>query len=61
VVIAVVLLTLGGLVAIRAVDHWARNERAMRLGEPLPPSRFPAILALVVAIGAGALLVATLL
>jgi hypothetical protein len=32
----------------------------MRLGEALPPSRFPAILALVVTVGAAALLVATL-
>jgi putative membrane protein len=60
-VIAISLFALGGLVAIRAVDHWARSERAIRLGEALPPSRFPAILALVVTIGAGALLVATLL
>ena len=60
IVIAVSLLALGALVAIRAVDHWARSERAMRLGEALPPSRFPAILALVVTVGAAALLVATL-
>src|SRR3954466_2653843 len=41
-VLAVALLLLGAAVAVRAVDHWARSERAMRLGEPLPPSRFPA-------------------
>lgn len=51
-VIAVALLLLGGIVALRAVDHWARTERAMRLGADLPKSRFPAILALVVALGA---------
>jgi putative membrane protein len=50
--IAVALLLLGGAVAVRAVDHWARCERAMRLGQPLPASRFPALLALVVAVGA---------
>jgi len=60
-VMAVSLFALGGLVAVRAVDHWSRSERAMRLGEPLPPSRFPAVLALVVTIGAAALLLATLL
>jgi putative membrane protein len=60
-VMAVSLFALGGLVAVRAVDHWSRSERAMRLGEALPPSRFPAILALVVTIGAVALLLATLL
>ena len=50
--IAVGLLVLGGVVALRAVDHWARTERAMRLGTDLPKSRFPAVLALVVAAGA---------
>ena len=50
--ISVVLLLLGGLVALRAVDHWARTERAMRLKQDLPGSRFPAMLALVVALGA---------
>jgi putative membrane protein len=61
IVLGVILLAIGGLVAIRAVDHWARAERAMRLGEPLPPSRFPAFLALMIAIGAAILLVTVLL
>jgi putative membrane protein len=52
--IAIALLLLGGTVAVRAVDHWARTERAMRLGRDLPASRFPAVLAILV--GAGALL-----
>jgi putative membrane protein len=60
-VLGIVLLAIGAVVAIRAVDHWARSERAMRLGEPLPPSRFPAILALVVAIGAASLLIAVVM
>jgi putative membrane protein len=51
-VIAVALLLLGGLVAVRAVDHWARTERAIRLDTDLPASRFPAVLALTVAVGA---------
>nr|WP_218908318.1 DUF202 domain-containing protein [Micromonospora jinlongensis] len=59
-VIAVALLLLGGAVAIRAVDHWARTERAIRLGEELPASRFPAILALAVGAGAVLLVVAVL-
>jgi len=50
--IAITLLLLGGVVAVRAVDHWARTERAMRLGADLPRSRFPAVLALLVALGA---------
>jgi putative membrane protein len=56
-IIAIALLILGGVVALRAVDHWARSERAMRLGRDLPRSRFPAFLAIVVAIGALVLVV----
>ncbi|TDC38603.1 DUF202 domain-containing protein [Micromonospora sp. 15K316] len=59
-VIAVVLLLLGGAVAVRAVDHWARTERAIRLGEELPASRFPALLALAVGLGALLLVAAVL-
>lgn len=47
--IAVGLLLLGAAVAVRAVDHWARCERAIRRDQPLPTSRFPAVLALTVA------------
>ena len=55
--IAIGLLLLGAAVSLRAVHHWARCERAMRLGQPLPRSRFPAILALVIGAGAVLLLV----
>lgn len=58
--IAVVLLLLGGAVAIRAVNHWARTERAIRLGQELPASRFPAVLALLIATGSVLLIVALL-
>lgn len=58
--IAVALLLLGGTVAVRAVDHWARTERAIRLGRELPTSRFPALLALAVGLGALLLTVAVL-
>lgn len=57
-IMAIVLLVLGGLVALRAVDHWARTERAMRLGQELPGSKFPAVLAVTVALGAVAMIVA---
>jgi putative membrane protein len=60
-VIAVALLVLGGVVALRAVDHWARTERAMRTGTDLPASRFPAVLAIVVALGALLLVAAVLI
>jgi putative membrane protein len=60
-VTALALLGLGGVVAVRSVDHWARCERAMRLGAELPPSRFPALLAVAVAVGAIALAIAVAL
>jgi putative membrane protein len=53
------LLVLGAVIALRAVDHWARSERAMRVDAPLPRSRFPAFLALTIA--AGAILLAILI
>jgi putative membrane protein len=59
--LALILIALGGLIALRAVDHWARCERAMRLGEPLPVSRFPAVLAIALALGAVLLLIAIIL
>ncbi|GAB2887193.1 YidH family protein [Streptomyces mayteni] len=45
VAVAALLLAGGGLCAVRAVNHWVRSERAMRRGEDLPMSRFPALLA----------------
>lgn len=51
-VLAIVLLALGAVVALRALNHWLRSERAMRLGQDLPQSRFPSVLALAVAVGA---------
>jgi putative membrane protein len=57
VALGIALLAIGAIVSIRAVDHWARSEKAMRLNQPLPPSRFPAILALLVAVGSIGLLV----
>ncbi len=60
-VISLALLVLGAVVALRAVDHWARIERAMRTGADLPASRFPAVLAITVALGAVSLVMAVLL
>jgi len=59
--IAVALLVLGGLVALRAVDRWSSTERAMRLQQDLPPSRFPAVLAILVALGSVILVVTVLI
>jgi putative membrane protein len=54
--LAVALLLLGAAVSVRAVDRWVRSERAIRLGQDLPASRFPAVLAIVVGLGALALI-----
>ncbi|MFJ8084435.1 YidH family protein [Streptomyces sp. NPDC096205] len=48
--LALALLAAGVLSSLRAVNHWVRCERAMRRGEDLPTSRFPALLSLVVAV-----------
>lgn len=46
------LIALGTLVSIASLVQWQRNERAMRLGEPLPASMLPKLVAIVVAISA---------
>ncbi|MGW7466219.1 YidH family protein [Streptomyces xantholiticus] len=48
--LALALIGAGAACAVRAVNHWVRCERAMRRGEDLPVSRFPALLAVVVAV-----------
>jgi len=50
--LAICLLLLGGAVALRALNHWVRSEQAIRLGRDLPVSRFPAVLAVLVGVGA---------
>jgi putative membrane protein len=47
-VLAIVPIAIGAGCALRAIDHWIRCEIAMRTGKPLPASRFPAVLALIV-------------
>ncbi|WP_330340985.1 YidH family protein [Streptomyces sp. NBC_00557] len=58
--LALALLGAGVLCALRAVNHWVRCERAIRRGEDLPASRFPALLSLVVAVVAVAMVVVVL-
>ncbi|WP_316739861.1 DUF202 domain-containing protein [Streptomyces sp. MK7] len=58
--LALALLAVGVLCALRAINHWVRCERAMRRGEDLPTSRFPALLSLVVAFVAVAMVVVVL-
>ncbi|MDQ0797277.1 YidH family protein [Streptomyces sp. B1I3] len=58
--LALALLAAGVLCALRSVSHWVRCERAMRRGEDLPVSRFPALLGLAVAVVAVAMVVVVL-
>jgi putative membrane protein len=58
--IAAVLLVLGAATAVYAATRWIRTERTMRSGNDLPPSRYPGVLAGVLALG-GLLLVALVL
>jgi putative membrane protein len=39
------LIALGAVLAVAAYAEWARNQRALRRGEPLPRSAMPWILA----------------
>ncbi|MEV6737676.1 DUF202 domain-containing protein [Streptomyces sp. NPDC051104] len=59
--LALALLGSGVLCSLRAVNHWVRCERAMRRGEDLPASRFPAVLSLAIAVVAVAMVVVVLL
>ncbi|MDT0269798.1 DUF202 domain-containing protein [Streptomyces sp. DSM 44915] len=43
-VLALLLVLGGAFCAVRAIHHWVRTERAIRRGEDLPLSRFPAAL-----------------
>ena len=59
-VLGILLLALSFTVAATSYRRWARNERSMRLKEPLPTSRLPMLMAMgtaLVAIVAAVLLV----
>ncbi|GHF21793.1 DUF202 domain-containing protein [Streptomyces griseoluteus] len=60
VALALALLGAGVLCALRAVHHWMRCEQAMRRGDDLPVSRFPAVLSLLVAVVAVVMVVVVL-
>ena len=51
-IIGVPLIALGAFVAWTSYRRWEDNERAMRLGQPLPPSNLPRVLAVGIAIAA---------
>jgi putative membrane protein len=50
--IGVPLIALGAVLAYTSYRQWEGNERAMRLGEPLPPSILPRVLAIGISIAA---------
>lgn len=52
-VIAGVLATLSGVMAVGAYVQWRRNEHAMRLGQPLPRSFLRPLLAVALTAVAG--------
>jgi putative membrane protein len=43
--LAVPLICLGAIVSVAGYLEWQRDQRALRLGQPLPPSLLPRILA----------------
>jgi putative membrane protein len=51
------LIAMGTLVAVASLVQWRRNERAMRLGEPLPPSVLPLLVSVVVGVSAAIALI----
>jgi putative membrane protein len=44
--LGIVVLAMGFITAATAYGRWALNERAMRLGEPLPATRLPLLMAI---------------
>lgn len=44
------LIVMGGALAVFSYFRWEANERAMRLGQPLPPSPLPRLVAIGIAV-----------
>jgi putative membrane protein len=59
--LGIILITLGGILAGVSYRHWERTERAMRLGEQLPHSPIPRMVAAVLALTAVIGLVLTII
>ena len=49
-VLGVPLIVFGAVVAVTAYGEWARSQRAMRRGEPLPRSVMPRLMAVVISV-----------
>jgi putative membrane protein len=50
--IGIPLIVLGVILALGSLRQWQANERAMAAGRPLPPSRLPMLVAVVVGVTA---------
>jgi putative membrane protein len=48
-VLGVPLIVLGAVIAVASFYEWVRNQRALRLSQPLPKSILPAVLAATIA------------
>ncbi|HZD71422.1 MAG TPA: DUF202 domain-containing protein [Actinomycetes bacterium] len=48
-IVGVPLIVLGIVLSLTSYRQWARNQRALRLGRPLPESNLPRIVTLLVA------------
>jgi len=49
-VLGVPLIVFGAIVAVVAYGEWVKSQRAMRLGQPLPRSVMPRLLAVVITV-----------
>ncbi len=49
-VIALPLVLIGAVIALRSYSGWEAKERALRLGEPLPSSSLPRLLGIAVGV-----------
>jgi putative membrane protein len=59
--IALPLIALGGVVSVVSLLEWVGNERAMRRAQPLPGSRLPLLLSVVVGLVAAVAAIISLL
>lgn len=60
-VIAIPLIALGAFISVASYVEWRRNQRALRLKQPLPRSLLPRVLAISIAVMAAAAIAVDLL
>jgi inner membrane protein YidH len=48
-IVGVPLIVLGIILSLASYRRWTQNQRALRLGQPLPPSNLPRLLTVLVA------------